>query len=102
LKTTVQRADGDWPAWRDRALRQVRQGIAREFAERNKTGYARMIAPDQSRLVEILLAEQEIEAAWQEAKAGGGRGGFLVPAGRFGAAGHPPPSLRAPPPPTPP
>ncbi|HUM92365.1 MAG TPA: SWIM zinc finger family protein, partial [Candidatus Competibacter sp.] len=29
LKTTVQRADGDWPAWRDRALKQVRQGIAR-------------------------------------------------------------------------
>lgn len=93
LKTTVQRADGDWPAWRDRALKQVRQGIAREFAERNKTGYARMIAPDQSRLVEILLAEQEIEAAWQEAKAGGCRDDLWLQLADLRAQDHPDDSL---------
>jgi len=71
LKTTVRQADGDWCAWRDRALKHLRQDIAREFVERNKIGYARMAAPDRSRLVEILLSEQDIEAAWQEAETGG-------------------------------
>ncbi len=70
LKAAAQRAGGDWPVWRDRALAHLRQHIAREFAERKKIGYARITAPDQSRLVEILLSEQEVEAAWREAGTG--------------------------------
>ena len=93
LKAAVQRAGGDWPTWRDRALKHLRQDIAREFTERNKTGYARMIAPDRSRLVEILLSEQEIGAARREAEAGGCRDELWLRLADLRAKDHPDDSL---------
>ena len=93
LKTTVRQADNDWPAWCDQALKHLRQDIAREFTERNKTGYARMTAPDRSRLVEILLSEQEVEAAWQEAEAGGCRDDLWLRLADRRAKDHPEDSL---------
>lgn len=93
LKTTVRQADGDWPNWRDRALKHLRQDIAREFTERNKTGYARMAAPDRSRLVEVLLSEQEVEAAWREAESGGCRDELRLRLADLRAKDHPEDSL---------
>lgn len=93
LKATVRQADGDWPNWRDRALKHLRQDIAREFTERNKTGYARMAAPDRSRLVEVLLSEQDIEAAWREAETGGCRDELRLRLADLRAEDHPEDSL---------
>lgn len=93
LKATVRQADGDWPNWRDRALKHLRQDIAREFTERNKTGYARMAAPDRSRLVEVLLSEQDIEAAWREAETGGCRDELRLRLADLRAKDHPEDSL---------
>jgi tetratricopeptide (TPR) repeat protein len=93
LKATVRQADGDWPNWRDRALKHLRQDIAREFTERNKTGYARMAAPDRSRLVEMLLSEQDIEAAWREAETGGCRDELRLRLADLRAEDHPEDSL---------
>jgi uncharacterized Zn finger protein len=93
LKAAVQRAGGDWSDWRDRALKHLRQDIAREFAERNKTGYARMTAPDPSRLVEILLSEQEIEAARHEAGIGSCRDELWLRLADLRAKDHPEDSL---------
>lgn len=59
-----------WPVWRDQALAHLRSNIARTYSERSKLRYGRAEAPDQSPLVEILLWENDAEAAWLEAKAG--------------------------------
>lgn len=89
LKAVVRRADGDWPAWRDRALAHLRRDITREFGERNTPGYRRATAPDRSRLVEILLSEQEVEAAWQEAGAGACRVDLRLRLADLRAKDHP-------------
>lgn len=93
LKAAVQRAGGDWSDWRDRALAHLRQHSAREFTERNKTGYARMTAPGRSTLVEILLSEQEIEAAWHEAGIGSCRDDLWLRLADLRAKDHPEDSL---------
>jgi hypothetical protein len=94
LTVAVQRAGGDWPAWRDRALAHLRQQMAREFAERSKLGYGRrIIAADHSRLVEILLSEQEVEAAWREAGAGACREELRLRLADLRAREHPEDSL---------
>lgn len=60
----------DWPVWRDQAVAHLRNDIAQTYSERSKLRHGRAEAPDQSPLVEILLWEKDVEAAWREAKAG--------------------------------
>lgn len=60
----------NWPIWRDKALAYLRNKIARTFAERGKFRFGGVEAPGQSPLVEILLWEKNVEAAWQEAQSG--------------------------------
>ena len=59
-----------WPAWRDKALAFLRADITKDFTARASSRYGRAAAPDQSRLVEILLWEGDVEAAWLTAKSG--------------------------------
>jgi uncharacterized Zn finger protein len=62
-----------WPEWRDRALAEIRGGIAK--AKEGSRGRARhrWVEPhdDHSQLVEIFLYERDTEAAWREAQEGG-------------------------------
>jgi len=49
---------GTWPAWREQALDQFRESIARTNS-------------DHSTLVEVFLHEHDIDAAWRQAQQGG-------------------------------
>lgn len=69
LKTYAERA-GAWPAWRERALGFIREGIAKARRESEGRWHWGRRA-DHSTLVEIFLHERDIEAAWREAQAGG-------------------------------
>jgi uncharacterized Zn finger protein len=60
---------GGWKTWREKALAFVREDIARRKEEAERSYFARPV--DHSTLVEILLWEGEVEAAWREAKEGG-------------------------------
>ena len=57
-----------WPDWRERALGELRSRIA--VAKAKPVGRFGTV-PDHSSLVEILLHEGDLEAAWREAKEGG-------------------------------
>jgi tetratricopeptide (TPR) repeat protein len=60
----------DWPAWSDRALAFLRADIARGSAgERRRFGW--LPPADRSSLVEILLWQDDVDAAWREARDGG-------------------------------
>jgi hypothetical protein len=59
-----------WPACRERALAFLRADIASEFAGARKSKHSPQSAPNQSRLVRLLLWEKDYEAAWQAAISG--------------------------------
>lgn len=58
---------GQWPAWREKALAELREGIRRDRARKPGNPWA----PDHSVLVRIFLWEKDPEAAWREAQTGG-------------------------------
>ena len=58
-----------WSDWRDKALAQLREHIAAKKSGPSKFGLA--ANRDHSQIAEIFLWEGDIEAAWQEARAGG-------------------------------
>ena len=61
-----------WPTWREKALALIRAEIARQRDEASKRAERWWSARvDNSDLVSIYLWENEVEAAWQEAKDGG-------------------------------
>jgi uncharacterized Zn finger protein len=63
-----------WPMWREKALSFVREQVQREkveFARKQQTWGWNPPPPDRSLLVQILLWEKDIEAAWREAQDGG-------------------------------
>lgn len=68
LKTHTDRAGG-WGSWREKALAFVREDIARRKEEPGR--YYLSFPEDHSRLVRIFLWEEDVEAAWREAKEGG-------------------------------
>ena len=72
LKSHAERA-GAWPAWREKALERIREGLAAAPTEAisRKAGWGSPSSADHSELVRIFLWEKDIEAAWREAKAGG-------------------------------
>lgn len=57
-----------WPCWRERALRLIREQIHRA---KLKIRDRRWVVADHSALVEIFLWDKDFESAWREAKAGG-------------------------------
>jgi uncharacterized Zn finger protein len=62
-----------WPKWRDRALAEIRGGIAKAKEESLGRARDRWFASkdDHSELVEIFLYERDTDAAWREAQEGG-------------------------------
>jgi len=74
LKQHAERAK-QWPHWREKALSAIRSAIEeqkRESASKSKDPWQAWRRPvDHSVLVQIYLWERDIEAAWQEAQAGG-------------------------------
>jgi uncharacterized Zn finger protein len=74
LKQHADRAK-QWPQWREKALTAIRSAIEeqkRESASKPKDTWRAWHKPaDHSVLVQIYLWERDVEAAWQEAQAGG-------------------------------
>jgi uncharacterized Zn finger protein len=64
---------GAWPEWRERALAEMRLGIAKAKEKARGARRARWMERDEdhSSLVEIFLYEGKPEEAWGEAQAGG-------------------------------
>jgi uncharacterized Zn finger protein len=93
LQTSADLA-GQWSIWREHALALVRHGIAAETEATKAKGRGSKPLPwqprlDASLLVEVFLHENDPDAAWREAKAGGCREGlWLQLAGRREAT-HP-------------
>jgi len=58
-----------WPAWRQKALELIREQT--EEAGESADAPCFLQRQDRSRLVEILLWEKRIDAAWEEARSGG-------------------------------
>ncbi len=61
----------DWPAWRTRALKYMKEHIAKEKQAKPKARFAWQREMDHSVLVEVFLWEKDIDAAWKEAQEGG-------------------------------
>lgn len=61
---------GQWDEWREKALGKLRRDAA-DSKSRRPAGLYRLLSPDSSTLVEILVWEKEIELAWNEAQQGG-------------------------------
>ncbi|MFH1159030.1 MAG: SWIM zinc finger family protein [Pseudomonadota bacterium] len=70
LKTHAERV-GQWPAWREKALDFIRKDISGTTQSRGGRWGAWNASDGNSLLVEIFLWENESDAAWQEAQAGG-------------------------------
>lgn len=60
-----------WPEWRDRALKFLRAAIKKDEKKTSRGSWNHAYQRGYSDLVEIFLWEKDIEAAWQEAQAGG-------------------------------
>jgi uncharacterized Zn finger protein len=60
---------GRWEQWRNKALDYLREEIARRKEESSHSYLS--LPVDHSELVRILLWEEDVEAAWQEAQEGG-------------------------------
>jgi uncharacterized Zn finger protein len=75
-----------WPTWRGKALDFIRATIE---AEKKQNSQRRQSwgwipgAPDHSLLVQIFLWEKDVEAAWQEAQAGGCDGSWWMELARL-------------------
>lgn len=84
LQTADHTVEGRGP-WRERAIEQLRSYL---IARRDwQSGY--LGRPDRSLLVESLLWEGELEAAWREAKQGGCRASLWLKLAEERAAHHP-------------
>jgi uncharacterized Zn finger protein len=66
LKSHADRTES-WTAWRERALASLREGDTQKESSRLSRWFRR----DHSTLVQVFLWENDVEAAWAEAKAGG-------------------------------
>ena len=61
----------DWPSWREDALAAFRERIEEAKTRRQRSEYYSWNRADHSDLVRVFLWERDVEAAWQEAQAGG-------------------------------
>lgn len=77
-----------WPQWRDKALAVIRAEVSKGKQKAvDRDGWGR--EADASTLVEIFLWEEDIEAAWSEAKAGGCRDGLWLALAEAREEAHP-------------
>lgn len=70
LKPYAERVE-EWPRRRDRALGLLRKRAREVREEARRRGYGGLRGGDHSELVRIALWEEDVEAAWREAQAGG-------------------------------
>lgn len=70
LKTHADKTQ-QWPSWRERALALVRTRLSEAKGKEQARRWSWEATADHSDLVMIFLWEQDVEAAWKEAKAGG-------------------------------
>jgi uncharacterized Zn finger protein len=70
LKRHADRAK-QWPGWREDALTAIRERIEEAKSKRRRSDFGSWNRADHSDLVRIFLWEKDVEAAWQEAAAGG-------------------------------
>jgi len=68
LKSHAEKS-GEWPAWREKALSYLRETLKKRRGKLPADPWADR--PDHSEPVRIFLWEKNVEAAWQEAQAGG-------------------------------
>ena len=84
-----------WPAWRDRALALIRDGIAGRTVEPpGRASWPDGLSRDHSLLVEIFLDERDPEAAWREAEAGGCSEGLWLRLAKTRERSHPDDAVR--------
>lgn len=78
---------GAWPEWREKAFLHLRAILAagKQRARENRWAWQ----PDNSTIVEILLWEKDVEAAWQEAQSGGCSGHLWLELARLREKSHP-------------
>lgn len=78
----------NWPEWREKALAVIRTEIVKGKKKAvDRDGWGR--EADASALVEIFLWEEDVEAAWSEAKAGGCRDGLWLALAEAREEAHP-------------
>ena len=83
-----------WPAWREKALAEIRGRLAEETTAPPGPGsWGHAQARDRSLLVEIFLHEGDAEAAWREAEAGGCTNGLWLELAKRRETTHPDDSL---------
>jgi uncharacterized Zn finger protein len=70
LKAHAERI-GQWESWREKALENLREQIAKAKRDNQKDRWAWYRKADHSELVRIFLWEKDAEAAWREAREGG-------------------------------
>jgi uncharacterized Zn finger protein len=78
----------NWPEWRGKALAVIRAEVSKGKQKAvDRDGWGR--DADASTLVEILLWEEDVEAAWSEAKVGGCRDGLWLALAEAREEAHP-------------
>jgi hypothetical protein len=93
LRTFAQKA-GQAAVWRDEALEYLRERTARARTAGSREQQERERATCGSLLVEILLGEKNVEAAWHEAHIGGCNGDVWFKLARAREAKHPADAVR--------
>ena len=90
LHTQAQKVK-QWPQWRDRAIACVKDVLENSAKSKTTAGFMRQRFPytDHSVLVEILLWEGEVQAAWSEAQAGGCNSALWLRLAKEREADHP-------------
>lgn len=84
-----------WPAWRDKALSQIREQIAGQKTEASdQQSWIYESLDDHSLLVEIFLRENDPQTAWREAKAGGCSQGLWLRLAKHREKTHPEDSVK--------
>lgn len=80
-----------WPEWRERALAEIRQRIAKAKEKSRGQSQPRWMRQDSghSQLVEIFLYEGDVEAAWREARDGGCSDGLWLQLADLREKNHP-------------
>jgi uncharacterized Zn finger protein len=69
---------GHWPMWREKAIRFLRETIAKSKRKAPKDRWAWSRGTDHSELVSIFLWEGDVDAGWREAKEGGCSNGLWM------------------------
>jgi hypothetical protein len=82
-------ADGSWPQWRERALDELRRQPPLPTPPPPTNGYGWSSAMGHSVLVNVLLEEGDVAAAWQAAHDGGCLEGVWLTLARQRAKQHP-------------